>query len=70
MPYAWYDLGPTEYGIQLTGPEDGGAGPEDGGVCENFGDAKAALIRSLAATKDAYQEAINSIRTLRKNEVN
>jgi hypothetical protein len=66
MLYAWYDLGPTEYGIELATE----AALADGGVCENFGDAKAALIRSLAATRDAYQEAINSIRALRRDEVN
>lgn len=67
MPYAWFDFGPTEFGIKVTDnlkPTD-----NDSGVCETFGEAKAALIDSLAVSRDAYAEAVRETRALRKRDV-
>lgn len=66
MPYTWWDFGVTseEYGIETTDdPADGHT------VFENFGDARAALIRSLTARRDACAEAVRETRALRKRDV-
>ena len=67
MYYAWYDFGPTEYGIELA--DDLAPTDNAGGVCETFGAAKAALIDSLAVSRDLYRQAILDVRLLRKREV-
>lgn len=66
MNYGWWDYGctGTEYGIERTD-----APADDDEVFERFGDAKAALIRSLTVSKTAYQDAINSARAMRESEL-
>jgi hypothetical protein len=59
--YSWWDYGPTEFGIERCEDDDKDA--------MTFTEAKRQLVNSLMATKYAYQEGINAMRALRKDEV-
>jgi hypothetical protein len=62
-------MGPDQFGVVVSEEAAVDLTLGQGGVCASFGDAKAALIRSLAGTRDAYAEAVREIRALRKRDV-